>query len=188
MLREVLQLLLDTLLQPFAAILLLRFHLQWLRAPMRNPAGEMVMGLTDFLVLRARRFVPPTWGYDTASLLLAVAAQMLYLLATIGINSLALHEFSAFGLVAWTLVKLLKLSMYLLMGALFLQAVLSWVNPHTPITALLNAITYPFLSPLQRRIPPLGNIDLSTLILFIACQILLAAPLTALEGLALRLL
>jgi len=41
MLIEAVQFLMDTLLQPFAAILLLRFHLQWLRAPMRNPLGEL---------------------------------------------------------------------------------------------------------------------------------------------------
>ena len=37
MLIEAVQFLLDTLLQPLAAILLLRFHLLWLRAPLRNP-------------------------------------------------------------------------------------------------------------------------------------------------------
>lgn len=188
MLREVLQLLLDTLLQPFAALLLLRFHLQWLRAPMRNPAGEMVMGLTDFLVLRARRFIPSAWGYDTASLLLAMSAEMLYLLASMWAGSHTLAGFSLLGLAAWALVKLIKLSLYLLMGALFLQAILSWVNPYTPLAGLLNAITQPFLAPLQRRIPSAGNVDLSTLILFIVCQLILAAPLAVLENMALRLM
>jgi hypothetical protein len=36
MLIEAAQFLLDALLQPFAALLLLRFHLQWLRAPLRR--------------------------------------------------------------------------------------------------------------------------------------------------------
>jgi uncharacterized protein (TIGR00251 family) len=64
MLNEALLFLLDVLLQPFAAILLLRFHLQWLRAPLRNPVGEFVMILTDFLVLRVRRFIPSVRGLD----------------------------------------------------------------------------------------------------------------------------
>ena len=72
MLIEAAQLLLDTLLQPFAAILLLRFHLQWLRAPMRNPLGEFIMLITNPLVLRARRFIPALLGLDIASLLLAI--------------------------------------------------------------------------------------------------------------------
>ncbi|MDH4217102.1 MAG: YggT family protein, partial [Gallionella sp.] len=81
MLNEALQFLLDVLLQPFAALLLLRFHLQWLRAPMRNPIGEFVMALTDFLVLRARRIIRSIWGFDSASLLLALLAEILYLAA-----------------------------------------------------------------------------------------------------------
>jgi YggT family protein len=56
MLIEAVQFLMDTLLQPFAAILLLRFHLQWLRAPMRNPLGEFVMLITNPLVLRTTPF------------------------------------------------------------------------------------------------------------------------------------
>lgn len=76
MLKEALQFLFDTLLQPFAAILLLRFHLQWLRAPMRNPLGEMIMTLTNFMVLQARRLVPSVRGFDMATLLLAFAIEV----------------------------------------------------------------------------------------------------------------
>lgn len=47
MLNDALQLLLDTLLQPFTVILLLRFHLQWLRAPMHNPFGAFIISLRN---------------------------------------------------------------------------------------------------------------------------------------------
>ena len=62
MMSQALLFLLDVLVQPFAALLLLRFHLQWLRAPLRNPLGEFIMTLTDFLVLRVRRFIPAARG------------------------------------------------------------------------------------------------------------------------------
>ena len=78
MMQQAAQLLLDVILQPFAMILLLRFHLQWLRAPMRNPIGEFIMALTNFAVLRTRRFIPPIKGYDTSSLLLAYIFEVLY--------------------------------------------------------------------------------------------------------------
>jgi len=61
MINEAMLFLLDVVLQSFAAILLLRFHLQWLRAPLRNPIGEFVMVFTDFIVLRARRYIPSAW-------------------------------------------------------------------------------------------------------------------------------
>jgi YggT family protein len=188
MLNEALLFLLDTLIQPFAALLLLRFHLQWLRAPLRNPLGEFIMTLTNFLVLRVRRYIPPVKGFDVASLLLAFLVEVIYLTAVIGIQGFNFAEFPVIGLLVWAAVKLLKLSIYLLMGALFMQAILSWFNPHSPFEGLLNVVTYPFLTPLRRRIPPLGNIDLTVLILIIVCQLILIVPMAWLESIAVRLL
>ena len=188
MLNQALLFLLDALLQPFAALLLLRFHLQWLRAPLRNPLGEFIMTLTNFLVLRARRFIPPLWGYDAASLLLAFAVEGTYLTVTLGVQGFPFVGFPLAGLLVWTAVKLLKLSVYLLMGALFVQAILSWFNPRSPIQGLLNVVTHPFLSPLRRRIPPVGNIDLTVLVLIIVLQLILIVPIGWLESMAVRLL
>jgi len=39
MLNDAMQLLLDVFVQGFAGVLLFRFLMQWLRAPMRNPVG-----------------------------------------------------------------------------------------------------------------------------------------------------
>ncbi len=186
MLSEALQFLFDTLLQPFAVILLLRFHLQWLRAPMRNPLGAFIMTLTNFLVLRARRFIPSAWGFDIATLFLAFVVEVIYLAATLWLQGLPI-DFPVLGLLMWTAVKLLKLSLYLLMAALFIQALLSWFNPHSPMASLMAAVTQPFLKPLQRRIPPFGNIDFTLLLLLIVCQLILIVPLRWLESLALSL-
>jgi YggT family protein len=62
------------------------------------------------------------------------------------------------------------------------------VNPHTPLAPLLNAITQRFLMPLQRVIPTVGGIDLSTLVLLVICQIVLMIPIRVLEGIALSLM
>ncbi len=186
MLSEALQFLFDTLLQPFAVILLLRFHLQWLRAPMRNPLGAFIMTLTNFLVLRARRVIPSAWGFDIATLFLAFVVEVIYLAATLWLQGLPI-DFPVLGLLMWTAVKLLKLSLYLLMAALFIQALLSWFNPHSPMASLMAAVTQPFLKPLQRRIPPFGNIDFTLLLLLIVCQLILIVPLRWLESLALSL-
>ena len=178
MLIEAVQFLMDTLLQPFAAILLFRFHLQWLRAPMRNPLGEFVMLLTNPLVLRARRFIPAMMGLDTASLLLAAIVESGYIFAT-----LALHGYQMGGLtlIAGTVLKLFELSLYLLMGVLFASAILSWTNPHTPFAPVLHSVTEPFLRPLRRLIPPAGSIDFSVLVLFIILEMILKLPLAWLE-------
>ena len=188
MLSEALLFLLDVLLQPFAAALLLRFHLQWLRAPLRNPLGEFIMAITDFIVLRTRRLIPALKGFDVATLLLAYLVEAAYLIAMLSVQGFSWSGYPMLGLLAWTAVKLLKLSLYLLMGALFIQALLSWFNPYSPVAGLLDAVTRPFLMPLRRRIPPFGNVDLTVLVLIIVCQLILIVPLTWLENMAIRLL
>ena len=188
MLNEAIQLLLDVFVQGFAGVLLFRFLLQWLRAPMRNPVGEFIMAISDFAVLRARRYIPPVKKLDSSSLLLALAVELIYLSLTLSIDGYPFVHFPLLGLFAWSFVKLVKISVYLLMSALVAQAILSWVNPYTPLAPLLAAITQRFLRPLQRVLPLIGNVDLSPLILLVVCQIILVVPLTMLESLAVRLL
>ena len=50
-------------------------------------------------------------------------------------------------------VKLIRLSIYVFMGAIIIQAVLSWVNPHHPVAPFFQALTRPFLRPFQRAVP-----------------------------------
>lgn len=187
MIQEALVFLLDVVLQSFAAILLLRFHLQWLRAPLRNPVGEFVMVFTDFIVLKARRHIPAAWGYDSATLLLALLVETFYLAGVMLIQGYAGHVFPLTGLLILAMVKLLKISVYLLMGALIAQAILSWTNPLTPVSSVLDVVTHRFLSPLRRIVPMIGNIDLSSMVLLIGLQLMLIVPIALLEQLAYRL-
>lgn len=187
MMSNALVFLMDVLLQSLAAILLLRFHLQWLRAPMRNPIGEFVMACTDFMVLRVRRYVPAAWGFDSSTLLLALLVETLYLAGVMWVQGMIGHSFPLAGLLMLAAIKLLNLSLYLLMGAVFAQAILSWVNPHTPLGPVLNVITHRFLQPLRRIVPMLGNIDLSPMVLLIICQLLMIVVVAMLENVAVRL-
>jgi YggT family protein len=113
---------------------------------------------------------------------------MLYLTALLWVLNTPTHGFLLPGLLVMAMVKLLKISLYLLMAAVFAQAILSWVNPYTPAAPLLTAITQRFLQPLRRIVPMLGNVDLSSLLLLIICQLIVIVPIGALEQVALRLL
>lgn len=187
MMGEAMVFLLDALLQPFAAILLFRFHAVWLRAPMRNPIGEFIMAITDFLVLPVRRFVPAVAGLDSATLLLALLAELLYLVSLFAMQGDLSHGLPMAGLLVLSVVKLLKISVYLLLIAVIAQAILSWFNPHTPVAPMLAAISYRFLQPLRRVVPLVGSVDLSPLLLFIVCQLVIIVPIGALERMALGL-
>ncbi|MFA6120382.1 MAG: YggT family protein [Sideroxydans sp.] len=188
MFSEALSFLIDALVQPFAAVLLFRFHAVWLKAPMRNPIGEFIMALTDFVVLKARRYVPAMLGLDTATLALAFAVEFIYLVLFLQVQSYPFDAFPLVGLLAWTAVKLLKISVYLLVATLLAEAILSWVNPHTPLSPMLSACNQPFLQPLRSVIPLIGRVDLSVLVLFIICQLILIVPIGGMEQFVQRLL
>lgn len=188
MFKDSVQLLLDVFVQGFAGVLLFRFLLQWLNAPMRNPLGEFIMAISNFVVLPARRFIPALWRLDSSTLLLAFTVEFVYLALTLYVGGYPFVSFPLLGLLAWSAVKLIKVSIYILMSALIAQAILSWVNPFTPLAPLLAALTYRFLQPLRRILPLLGNVDLSPLILLVICQIILQTPLAMLESMTVRLL
>lgn len=190
MMIQALQFLLETLLGLFVLAVLLRFYLQWARAPFNNPFSLFIAALTDFAVKPLRRFIPGLFGLDLASLLLAWLVEYALLLALAGLGGLFMLKsdpamFIAMGFLA--ILKLVRVSIYILLGAVLVQAILSWTNPHTPLAPLLNRLTDPFLRPLRRIVPPLANVDLSPLVLFIICELLLMVPLAWLESIAMRL-
>lgn len=189
MLDQALIFLLETFLGLFVLALLLRFYLQLFRAPPRNPLSRFLSAVTDFAVIPARRFIPGLWGHDLASLVLAWLAELVLQLLVLMVKGVNLQVVGTALLVLTLLaaVKLLKLSLYILMVAVVVQAVLSWVNPYSPVAPILDSLTRPFLRPLHKRIPPIANVDLSPLFVLIACQLALMLPVAWLELSVLRL-
>jgi YggT family protein len=189
MLSQALTFLVETALGLFALALLLRFYLQLVRAPFHNPVSRFLCAATDFAVLPARRVVPGLWGMDLATLALAWLAQFLELFFVFQLRGLELGAtpvLTLLGLALLGAVRLFKMSVYILLVATLVQALLSWVNPHTALAPVLDALTRPFLRPIQKRLPLLGGVDLSPLVLIIACQLVLMVPVAWMEASALR--
>jgi YggT family protein len=182
MLNQALRFLIDTAFGFVVYAALLRFIMQWLRAPFRNPIGQAVTALTDWAVKPLRKLLPGFGGYDWASLVFAWLGQLLWLVA---LAALAGTEFSATiagYLAVLALVELIRASLWILIGAVFLQAILSWIAPDGPLAGVLNALTFRVLAPIRRVIPPLGgSLDLSPLIVIVLAQLALILPVAWLE-------
>jgi YggT family protein len=170
----------------FVLVFLLRFYFQVLRVPFRNQAGEFVIATTNWAVKPARRVIPSLLGLDLASLACAwlLQAAILALLLVIGGRDLSSAPGIAAGMLfALALVDLVQLSIEILLFVVILQAVLSWINPHSPIQFVLDAVTRPLLRPIRRIVPPIANVDLSPLVLMLVLLVLLV-PLDNLRRLA----
>ncbi|WP_434631623.1 YggT family protein [Chromobacterium sp. CV08] len=182
MLVDTLQFLIKTLSGLFVLVLLLRFYLQVVRAPFKHPVCQFVMAATNFLVLPARKLVPSVRNYDTATMLLAWLTCLLANVLMLLLGSVP--EVFAFpqvwvALALLSLLEVFKQSLTLLMGAVIVQAVLSWVNPYNPLTPVLDSLTRPFLRPFRRV--AVGGVDLSPLVLLIIIQVIMMLPVRMLE-------
>jgi len=138
----------------------------------RNPLSQFVIAITDWLIKPLRRVLPASRSTDWTSL--AAALLIAVVLAVLWTLIFARARMPAFGgVVLLATFWLLKWSLYLLMGLVLLQAVLSWVNPHAPVAPAIDQLTRPFLAPLRRVIPLVGGVDLSPLALIVLAQVLL---------------
>jgi YggT family protein len=186
MLQQIAIFLVDAVAGFFVYLLLARFLFQWLRVPFRNALGEFIVAATGWMVVPARRVIPSIAGFDLASLLLAWLVQGLALLAIYAIGGWDFSSapgIAAAVLAGLALLDLLRFVIYIFIFALIVQAVLSWVSPQSPVEPLFNSLTRPFLRPIRRVVPPLGNVDLSPLVLIVLLNVLLI-PLAHVRGLA----
>ncbi|MCE5387618.1 MAG: YggT family protein [Acidithiobacillus sp.] len=71
------------------------------------------------------------------------------------------------------LYRLIEIVLTLLFWAVFIRAILTWVqpDPYNPIVRFLDRVTSPILQPLQRHIPPMGGIDFSPLVALLLIQL-----------------
>jgi len=169
---QVLVFLLDAIFSFFTFALLARFALQWARAPFRNPIGQFVIAVTDWVIKPARRIIPSAWGYDLPSLILAWIAQGMYLAIVYGLTLGASNTINAIGFIALLAVlEVLTLACKLAFGILIVSIILSWVNPYAPMAPVFNALAQPLIRPFSRLIPPIGGIDLSPMVPLLIIQV-----------------
>jgi len=176
MLAQILEFLIDSISGFFVFLLLARFHFQWLRVSFRNQFGDFIIALTNWAVMPARRVIPGLAGLDLPTLLVAWILQAATLALVFFLRG---HDLGAAPgavvavLFAIAFVDLIRFSVYILIFALIVQAVLSWTNPTSPIGFTFDAMVRPFLRPIRRFVPPISNIDLSPLVLLVLLQVLL---------------
>ena len=189
MIADGLQFVVQSLGNLFLFAILLRFAMQMFRAPFGNPFGQFVVAFTDFLVRPLRRVIPGYKGFDFASLAGAWLVEYLIQIMLLWSSGFPFRLAAGAALPALALlalVKLVELAIYLVIGLTVIRAILSWVNPYSPLAPVIYALSEPILAPLRRIIPLVGNVDLSPLVVFFVGQLIILVPLRAIEMAILR--
>jgi YggT family protein len=169
---RILWLLIETLGSLLAVACVLRAYAHRVHLNPRNPISQFVSALTDWLVTPLRRLIPPSRTMDWASVLAAVLVTtliaVLFYVIVGGVtvpNPARVIFLAVIWLVRWTV--------YLMIGLVIVQAILSWVNPYAPLAPAIQQLTQPFLAPIRKVVPLIGGVDLSPLVLILALQVLL---------------
>lgn len=172
MFGDIARFLLSTVFTLFGAALILRAWMQVVRLPPYNPVSNAIFQATNWLVLPLRRVLPSVGRIDFASIVAALLAAIVYIVATMVVAGMDPVLFApVIALVSLLIV--LKWALNLIIWLTIVMALLSWMNPHSPAMPVLYQLTAPFLNPLRRVVPNLGGIDLSPILLFVIVQVLL---------------
>lgn len=151
---------------------LLRFQMQAVRAPFRNPLGQFICAVSDWAVKPLRRILPGRGGYDWASLAAAYLFELLHSLL-FDVLSMRMSIFRG-AVVPWLAASgfsFLGTILTVAIACIVVYAVLSWVRADSPIGDILDALVNPWLRPIRRRLPMVGGFDLSPLALLVVLQI-----------------
>jgi YggT family protein len=173
---EIASLIVQTFFGLFLFVLLARFWMQVFRASFRNPVGDMVLRLSNWIVLPTRHVVPQFAGLDLSTALCAFVVEIVQLYVLLLLQHTLLNssaEPSVVAMLVLALVELARSSIYLLIGIVLLHILVSWINPYSTIGPALSPIVRPLYRPFQRMLPAMRGIDLSPIFLLLVLYIVL---------------
>lgn len=154
--------LIETLLDLYIIVLMLRFILQQVRADFYNPISQFIVKATSPVLNPARKIIPGFGGIDMATIVVVVV----FIIAKIYIIALLSgYTPTILALLLTGVRDFITLALNIFIFSIIIQAILSWINPdpYNPVSGVLFSITRPVLEPVRRLIKPIGGLDLSPL-------------------------
>jgi YggT family protein len=168
--------LISTLGGLYLLAVLLRFLLQIARADFYNPLSQAVVQITNPLVKLFRSFVPGYRGVDFSSLLLALVIEAVLIVAitlVMGDQMASIGEIFMWS-IAGVLLFILQIYFWAIIAAIIMSFVMMFsgsMSPH-PALQLIWQLTEPIMAPVRKVIPPIGGLDFSPILIFIAIRFL----------------
>ncbi|PIE20701.1 MAG: YggT family protein [Neptuniibacter caesariensis] len=167
-------LIIRTVGEMYAFIVILRFLLQMSHADYYNPISQAIARLTNVPVVAISRAIPRVGRFDLSALLYAIAIKLGILLALFLVAGLAIPNLLL--LLMYATIGILDAILTIYFWAVLGSVIISWVAPgsYHPGPQLIQQITEPLFKLAQKIIPPIGGLDLSPILIFIVIQIIQA--------------
>lgn len=164
--------LVNTLINIYLFLLMMRFLLQASRADYYNPLSQAVVKVTQPVVKPLQGILRPVGRFDLATLGAGfiIKAVSIILIMQVAIGTIPPLGGVAIASVAALASAILKIYFFALIGMI----ILSWIAPQAshPGALLIFQLVEPIMAPVRKVIPPLGMIDLSPIVVFIAINLI----------------
>ncbi len=169
--QDPITLIIRTIGEIYAFILILRFLLQIANADYYNPITQATVRLTRAPLLPLQKILPRMGRLDISPLLLAwvvkaITLVLIFMVVGAALNPAQLAVYSLIG----TIDGILTIYFWATIGAV----IISWVAPQSyhPAPQLILQLTEPLFALVRRVLPPLGGLDLSPILIFLVIQII----------------
>lgn len=169
----------QTLMDLYILTFMLRFLLQCVRADFYNPISQLLVKITNPLLVPARRLLPGWGGIDLAAIILVLLLNAVKLIVLYSLQGKIPGVFPLFIL---SLAETISLLINIFLFSILIQVILSWIAPyqHNPVTSVIHHLNEPLLRPARRMLPPVSGFDFSPLfvmLLLYVSKMLLIPPL-----------
>ena len=166
-----------TIVQPLFSLAMLliavRFLAQLCGVSGYNPISMTLRRLTNVIVLPLSRLLPSGNRFSPGALLALLLIQVMFIALMFAFEG-RLDAFNVLQALIWAAIGCASLLVNIIFYSVIAMIVVSFLAPQSshPAVEFIWELTEPVMAPLRRILPPMGGLDFSPIILFIALNVI----------------
>ena len=165
-----------TIVQPLFSLAMLliavRFLAQLCGVSGYNPISMTLRRVTNVIVLPLSRLLPSGNRFSPGALLALTLMQVVFIALMFGLLG-QLDAFNILQALIWSVLGAAGLLVSIIFYSVIAMIVVSFLAPQSshPAVEFIWELTEPVMAPLRQVLPPMGGLDFSPIILFIALNV-----------------
>ena len=166
-----------TIVQPLFGLAMLlvavRFLAQLCGVNGYNPISMTLRHVTNVIVLPLSRLLPSGNRFSPGALLALILIQVAFIALMFGLVG-QLDAFNVLQALIWSALGAAGLLVSIIFYSVIAMIVVSFLAPQSshPAVEFIWELTEPVMAPLRQVLPPMGGLDFSPIILFIALNVI----------------
>ena len=166
-----------TIVQPLFSLAMLliavRFLAQLCGVSGHNPISMTLRRVTNVIVLPLSRLLPSGNRFSPGALLALILIQVAFIALMFGLVG-QLDAFNVLQALIWSVLGAAGLLVSIIFYSVIAMIVVSFLAPQSshPAVEFIWELTEPVMAPLRQVLPPMGGLDFSPIILFIALNVI----------------